>query len=105
MLLVLFPVPIVLAALRGDPFTATDPMRHLAWLSLALGVATVWAWLAGDGVDDVEAYTLPLAAALAVTAGLITWRRAPAGADGGRPHGPLRCCGRGRRAAERRIDR
>ena len=63
----------------GDPFTASDPMRHLAWLSLALAVAAVWAWLAGDGVDDVEAYTLPLAAALAATAGLITWRRAPAG--------------------------
>ncbi len=78
-LLILFPVPIVLAALRGDPFTSTDPMRHLAWLSLALAVAAVWAWLVGDGVDDVEAYTLPLAASLAATAGLITWRRAPAG--------------------------
>ncbi|MCD2442358.1 hypothetical protein LQ757_08730 [Agromyces sp. SYSU K20354] len=78
-LLILFPVPIVLAALRGDPFTATDPMRHLAWVSLALAVVAVWAWLAGDGVDDVEAYTLPLAAALAATAGLITWRRAPDG--------------------------
>lgn len=82
-LLVLFPVPIVLAALRGDPFTGTDPIRHLAWLSLALGVATVWAWLAGESVDDVEAYTLPLAAALAATAGLITWRRAPTGATAG----------------------
>ena len=79
-LLILFPVPIVLAALRGDPFTTTDPIRHLAWLSLALGVATVWAWLAGDGVNDVEAYTMPLAGALAATAGLITWRRAPSGA-------------------------
>ncbi|WP_344296894.1 SCO7613 C-terminal domain-containing membrane protein [Agromyces neolithicus] len=78
-LLILIPVPIVLAALRGDPFRSTDPMRNLAWLSLALAVATVWTWLAGDGVDDVEAYTLPLAVALAATAGLITWRGARSG--------------------------
>lgn len=75
-LLLLTPVPIVMAALDGDPIGGEQPSRHLAWVSLGLGVATVWAWLAGDGVDDVEAYTLPLAAALAVAAGLITWRRA-----------------------------
>ncbi|WP_156891284.1 SCO7613 C-terminal domain-containing membrane protein [Agromyces subbeticus] len=74
-LLVLTPVPIVLAALDGDPIASHRPGRHLAWLSLALAVATVWTRLASDGVDNVEAYTLPLAAALAVTAGLITWRR------------------------------
>ncbi|WP_232497330.1 SCO7613 C-terminal domain-containing membrane protein [Agromyces humatus] len=82
-LLILAPVPIVLAALRGDPFTSTDPMRHLAWVSLALVVAVVWAWLAGDGIDDLEAYSLPLAAALAATAGLITGRRTPAGSMAG----------------------
>ena len=75
-LLLLTPVPIVIAALDGDPIAGEQPSRHLAWLSLALGVATVWAWLAGDGVDTVEAYTLPLAAALAVAGGLVTWRRA-----------------------------
>ena len=74
-LLLLTPVPVVMAALDGDPIGGERPSRHLAWLSLALGVATVWTWLAGDGVDDVEAYTLPLAAALAVAGGLITWRR------------------------------
>ncbi|MBT2516043.1 hypothetical protein J7E29_01195 [Streptomyces sp. ISL-90] len=75
-LLLLTPVPIVMAALYGDPVGGEQPSRHLAWLSLALGVATVWARLAGDGVDNVEAYTLPLAAALGVAGGLITWRRA-----------------------------
>ncbi|WP_306893830.1 SCO7613 C-terminal domain-containing membrane protein [Agromyces albus] len=75
-LLLLTPVPIVMAALYGDPVGGEQPSRHLAWLSLALGVAAVWAWLAGDGVDNVEAYTLPLAAALGMAGGLITWRRA-----------------------------
>lgn len=75
-LLLLTPVPVVMAALFGDPIGGEQPSRHLAWSSLALGVTTVWAWLAGDGVDNVEAYTLPLAAALGVAAGLITWRRA-----------------------------
>jgi hypothetical protein len=75
-LLLLTPVPIVIAALEGDPIAGRHASRHLSWLSLALGIATVWAWLAGDGVDQVEAYTLPLAGALAVAGGLITWRRA-----------------------------
>lgn len=74
-LLLLTPVPIVIAALDGDPIAGRQPSRHLAWLSVGLAVATVWTWLAGDGVDNVEAYTLPLAVALAVAGGLITWRR------------------------------
>jgi hypothetical protein len=75
-LLLLTPAPIVMAALDGDPIAGEQPSRHLAWLSLALGIATVWTRLAGDGVDNVEAYTLPLAGALVVAGGLITWRRA-----------------------------
>ncbi|AWB95696.1 hypothetical protein DCE93_08480 [Agromyces badenianii] len=82
-LLLLTPVPIVLAALDGDPIGGEQTSRHLGWLSLGLGIATVWAWLAGDGVDDVEAYTLPLAAVLASTGGLITWRRTSGGAPAG----------------------
>ncbi|MFC9561491.1 SCO7613 C-terminal domain-containing membrane protein [Agromyces sp. NPDC056965] len=74
-LLLLTPVPIVLAALAGDPIGGASPSRHLGWLSLALGVATVWAWRSSDGATDVEAYTLPLAAALALAGLLITWRR------------------------------
>ncbi|KRC62947.1 hypothetical protein ASE14_03885 [Agromyces sp. Root81] len=84
-LLLLTPVPLVLAALDGDPIGGDRPARHLGWLSLGLGVATVWTWLSSDGVDDAEAYTLPLAAALAATGGLITWRRtAGAAAASGR---------------------
>ncbi|MBM7830344.1 hypothetical protein JOE59_001049 [Agromyces cerinus] len=77
-LLLLTPVPIVLAALAGDPIGGQSPARHLGWVSLALGVSTVWAWLSVDAADrpvSVEAYTLPLAAALALAGGLITWRR------------------------------
>lgn len=75
LLLLLAPVPIVLAALDGDPIGGASDTRHLSWLSLALTVAAVWTRLAGDGVDDLEAYSLPLAAALAIAAGLVTWRR------------------------------
>ena len=74
-LLILAPVPIVLAALGGDPFGGDAPGRHVSWLSLGLGIAGVWTWLAGEGVVDVAAYTLSLAVALAATGALITWRR------------------------------
>ena len=79
-LLVLTPIPVVLAAVGGDPIGGDSPMRHLSWLSLVLAVATVWTWLAGDAVTDVEAYSLPLAAALAIAGVLITWRRTTAAA-------------------------
>jgi hypothetical protein len=74
-LLVLTPVPVILAAVSGDPIGGRSPIRHLSWLSLVLAVATVWTWLAGDAVTEVEAYSLPLAAALAIAGTLITWRR------------------------------
>ncbi|GAA1773874.1 hypothetical protein GCM10009748_01840 [Agromyces lapidis] len=77
---ILTPVPIVLAALAGDPVGGESPVRHFAWLSAALAVFAVWNRFLGDGVDEVEAYTLPLAAALLVCGALITWRRAPEGA-------------------------
>ncbi|GAA1832030.1 SCO7613 C-terminal domain-containing membrane protein [Agromyces salentinus] len=81
-LAVLSPVPIVLCAVAGDPIAGSAPTRHLSWLSAGLAIASVFAWLAGNGVDDVEAYTLPLAALLAASAVLITWRRTPAAASG-----------------------
>ncbi|MEV1129420.1 hypothetical protein [Agromyces sp. NPDC049794] len=85
LLVLLAPVPLLVAALDGDPIGGSSPSQHLSWLSLALAVAAVWTRLAGDGVDDVEAYTLPLAAALAVAAVLITWRRtAPGSTASGR---------------------
>lgn len=75
-LMVLVPVPVIVAALDGDPVGGTAPTRHLSWVSLALLVGAVWAWLAADDVQDVEAYTLPLAGALLVAGVLIMWRRA-----------------------------
>ncbi|WP_022887939.1 SCO7613 C-terminal domain-containing membrane protein [Agromyces italicus] len=75
---ILAPVPIVLAALAGDPIGGESPLRHFSWLSAVLAVLAVWSRFLGDGIDEVEAYTLPLAAALIVCGALITWRRAPA---------------------------
>lgn len=81
----LTPVPVLVASLHADPVGGDAEIRHLSWLSLLLGVGSVWAWLADGGVDDVEAYTVPLAIALAVTGGLITWRRiAPSARSVGR---------------------
>ncbi len=74
-LLLLAPVPILVAGLDGDPIGGTAATRHLSWLSVPLLVGAVWSWLSGDGVDDVEAYTLPLAVVLAGAAALVTWRR------------------------------
>lgn len=75
LLLLLTPVPMLVAALDGDPIGGTASSRHLSWLSVPLVVGAIWSWLSGDGVDDVEAYTLPLAVVLAGAAALITWRR------------------------------
>jgi hypothetical protein len=76
-LLVLAPVPILIAALYGDPIAGDSPARYVSWASLALAVGSVWARLVVDGVREVEAYTLPLAAALAASGALLMWRRRP----------------------------
>lgn len=84
-LLILAPVPLLVAALDGDPIGGTAPSRHLSWASLALAVGSAWAWFARDEVRDVEPYSLPLAAALLVAGSLIAWRRsAPADTAPGR---------------------
>ncbi|MRX45039.1 SCO7613 C-terminal domain-containing membrane protein [Agromyces kandeliae] len=75
-LLLLTPVPLLIATLFGDPIGGRSPAVHASWGSLALGVATVWAWPGGRGIDGVETYTLPLAAGLLTSAGLLIWRRA-----------------------------
>ena len=75
LLLLLVPVPVLVAALDGDPIGGSAPTRHLSWLSLPLAVAAVWAWLLGDGVGDIEAYALPLAGILIAAGLLLTWRR------------------------------
>jgi hypothetical protein len=74
-LLLLAPVPLLVAALDGDPIAGAEPSRHLSWLSLALAVGSAWAWSARAGVQEVEPYTLPLAMALLAAGALITWRR------------------------------
>ncbi|GAA1057100.1 hypothetical protein GCM10017608_08840 [Agromyces luteolus] len=74
-LLLLTPVPVLIATLFGDPIAGRSPAVNASWGSLVLGVGTVWAWTGDRGIDDVEPYTLPLAAGLLVTAGLLTWRR------------------------------
>lgn len=84
-LLLLAPVPLLVAAIGGDPIGGSEPSRHLSWLSLALAVGSAWAWSGRDAVQDVEPYTLPLAAALLAAGALITWRRgAPATTAAGR---------------------
>lgn len=75
LLLLLAPVPVLVAALDGDPIGGAAPSRFLSWLSIPLAVGTVWSWLAGDGVDEIEAYTLPLAVILLAAGALIAWRR------------------------------
>ncbi|WP_438855633.1 SCO7613 C-terminal domain-containing membrane protein [Agromyces sp. M3QZ16-3] len=74
-LLLLTPVPVLIATLFGDPIAGRSSATHASWGSLVLGVGAVWAWSRDRGVDDVEPYTLPLAAGLLITAGLLVWRR------------------------------
>lgn len=74
-LLLSAPVPVLLAAQYGDPIAGSEPTRHLAWGTPALAVGSVWSWFGAGEVTDVEAYTLPVAIALAVVGVLILWRR------------------------------
>lgn len=78
-LLILAPVPVLLAALFGDPIAGASPARHISWASLALAVGAVWSRLAIDDVREIEAYTLSLATALAAAGALLMWRREPGG--------------------------
>lgn len=63
-------VPLLLAA-------GTRPDRRAyAWSAGVAAVVATWAWLSLAGVSLPEAYTLP-AAAVALVAGALAWRRAP----------------------------
>jgi hypothetical protein len=74
-LALLAPVPLVLAALWGDPITSRSTMRHVAWLSALVAVGAWWTWLADDGASVVEAFTLPVAALCLAIGALVVARR------------------------------
>lgn len=74
-LTLLAPIPVLVIAIDGDPVRSSSRTRHSAWVSLALAVASIWAWLADGGTTDIEAYTVPLATALLLAGSLIVWRR------------------------------
>jgi hypothetical protein len=63
-------VPLLLAA------GARPDRRAYAWSAAGAAVVATWAWLSLAGVSFPEAYTLP-AAAVALVAGALAWRRAP----------------------------
>jgi hypothetical protein len=54
-------------------FASASRRRHAGWLALALGTAGMWSGLASRGgtADGLEAYVLPVTAALVVIGGLI----------------------------------
>jgi len=81
-------VVLVVATSRDGLVGAHSPRRHLGWLALALATAALWTRLVGEGVSEVEPYTLPLAGALlliAAAAALVSRSRAAASA-----HAPAR---------------
>ncbi|MDR5699849.1 SCO7613 C-terminal domain-containing membrane protein [Agromyces aerolatus] len=74
-LALLVPVPVVLAALWGEPFASTSAARHLAWASPVLAVVSWWIWLVGEDATLVELFTLPVAALCILLGALIAVRR------------------------------
>ncbi|HUG50937.1 MAG TPA: hypothetical protein VLZ78_08065, partial [Terrimesophilobacter sp.] len=62
---------LILAIDADGLFSSRSPRKHLGWLALALATAGFWRRLAGDNVRSLEAYVLPLAAALVIIAVLI----------------------------------
>ena len=70
-------VPVLVASSREPVIRGARPVRQVAWLSLVLAVAALWSALDDARVDQLEAYTLPLAGALVIIAALLALR-APA---------------------------
>ena len=103
LLLLLVPVPVLVASLDGDPIGGSAPSRHLSWLSLPLARRR--------GLDVAPRRRRRRHRGLRAPArGHADRRRAAAhlasthrGAVRRRPHGPVRVGGRDRRAAERRL--
>jgi hypothetical protein len=62
---------LILAIDADGLFSSRSPRKHLGWLALALATAGFWRRLAGDNVRNLEAYVLPLAAALVIIAVII----------------------------------
>jgi len=85
--LVLLPaalVALVTAISRDGLVESSRPRKHLGWAALGLGTLALWTRLGASRVEEVEAYTLPLAGAIVVIAVLVRWR-APRRADGSAP--------------------
>jgi hypothetical protein len=74
-LVLVAPIPYVMAAASGEPTASTSPWRHLAWLTPPLALAALWTALHEAGAQVVEAYTLPAAALLLGIAVLLAFRR------------------------------
>jgi hypothetical protein len=82
-------VALLMAAVTSDGlFGSRSWRRRLGWASLALGVGALWMRLSGSHVDVIEAYVLPVSAALLTVAGLL--QRYGSGRDRMRgPSGPV----------------
>jgi hypothetical protein len=84
-LVLVAPIPYVMAAATGEPTASASAWRHLAWLTPPLALAALWTGLHEAGAQVVEAYTLPAAALLLAIAVLLAFRRPMPGAGAVRP--------------------
>ncbi|WP_168915452.1 SCO7613 C-terminal domain-containing membrane protein [Microcella flavibacter] len=79
--LLLSAVLVLIVALSGDGLIgSTSRRRHLGWIALALGTASLWTGLAEEDAADPEGYALPLAGALLLIAAALARRDADSGA-------------------------
>ncbi len=77
-------VPVLVASSWEPVIRGTRPVRQVAWLSVVLAVAALWSALDDARVDQLEAYTLPLAGALVMIAALLALRAPATGFSIGR---------------------
>ncbi|WP_308464885.1 SCO7613 C-terminal domain-containing membrane protein [Rathayibacter soli] len=77
LVLLLVALAFLLAAIDADGlFASRSVRRHAGWIALAVGTAALWIGLGRSGVDALELYVLPVAAALLVLA-MLVWRFGP----------------------------